>query len=960
MFVRIEVALRPGFRDPRGESVAEHMRRAGLSGLKEVRTARVYHLGEIRALEGDVSPLEAAERLGRELFSDPVSEVFSVGGEPAVKGDGWEIVETAKLPGVMDPVEQSVRKAAEDLGYAIGKVRTSTRYYLRGASAERAAALAARVIANEIIERVTPGGIAEWEEQDPPPYRFEVVEVPILEAGDEELMRISREGTLSLELHEMRAIREYYRRKGRNPTDVELETLAQTWSEHCVHKTLKGIIEFDGEVIDNLLASTIAKATHELAKPWCVSVFKDNAGVIEFDDEYDVSFKVETHNHPSALEPYGGAGTGIGGVIRDTLGTGLGAKPILNTDVFCFGPPEMEEEEVPPGALHPGRVMEGVVAGVRDYGNRMGIPTANGAVYFDERYTGNPLVYCGNVGILPKGMTEKEARPGDLIVLLGGRTGRDGIHGATFSSVELTEESEKISSGAVQIGNAIEEKKLADAILQARDRRLFHAITDCGAGGLSSAVGEMGAECGARVNLEVVPLKYEGLSYTEIWISEAQERMVLAVPPESEEELRRICRRERVEMTVIGKFTDTGLLELFYRGVKVCSLDMEFLHGGLPRLHRKAAWSAPDRPEPRGPEREDFGRTLHAILASPNVASKEWIIRQYDHEVQGTSVLKPLVGVEHDGPGDAAVIAPRYGVNRGLVIACGMNPRYGDLDPYRMAASGIDEALRQVLAVGGDLERAALLDNFSWGDTKDPRQLGMLVLAARACRDYALLFGTPFISGKDSLNNFFVAGGKVITIPPTLLISVIAVLDDLRRVRSMDLKRAGNLVVAIGLTRREMGGSHYHLAHGLATGGEVPRVDKELAPAVFEAMGRVNRLGLLRSIHDMSEGGFAVAAAERAVAGGLGMEVELSAVPFEGEADPAALLFSESNTRFLAEVERERLGELREALGEVPHAVLGSVIEEPVLRVNYDGAPLLEEDIGSLKESWRSAFRAQV
>ncbi|MFA4985273.1 MAG: phosphoribosylformylglycinamidine synthase subunit PurL, partial [Candidatus Brocadiia bacterium] len=824
------------------------------------------------------------------------------------------------------------------------------------ASPVKAAAVARRILANGMIERIVVGGIERWEEHAPASHRHELVTVPILTASKSELMAISKKGMLSLNPDEMAAIQAHFKGLGRNPTDVELESLAQTWSEHCVHKTLKGVINFNGRIIDNLLASTIARATRELDKPWCVSVFRDNAGVIEFDEDFDVTFKVETHNHPSALEPYGGAGTGIGGVIRDTLGTGLGAKPILNTDVFCFGDPQMPDKDVPSGAQHPRRIMDGVVAGVRDYGNRMGIPTANGAVYFDERYTGNPLVYCGSVGIIPKGHAHKEVKPGDLVVLLGGRTGRDGIHGATFSSIELTHESEELSSGAVQIGNAIEEKKLADAILTARDRGLFRAITDCGAGGLSSAVGEMGEHTGVRVNLDVVPLKYEGLSYTEIWISEAQERMTLAVPPENRAALESICASERVEMTVIGEFTNTARLELFFRGERVCDMDMAFLHGGLPRLHRTATHVPVKRPEPPV-GRFNAGDALLKILASPNVASKEWIIRQYDHEVQGTSVLKPLVGVTGDGPGDAAAIAPVYGSRKGLVVACGMNPRYGDLDAYRMAACGIDEALRQVIAVGGDIDQAALLDNYAWGDTRLPEQLGTLVMASKACYDYSILFGTPFISGKDSLHNTFDTGHGVIHIPPTLLISSIAILDDIARTRTMDLKRAGNALYIVGLTKREMGGSHLHSVLGLPTGGRVPEVDKDTAPKLFRAMGRANREGIFASIHDLSEGGLAVAAAEMAFAGMLGAEIALDKVPATGRHTTATLLFSESATRWLVEVTPDNEPKVRRLLKGLPFARIGEVISEPRLDIARSGREALSCGLFELKSAWQKMTR---
>ena len=530
---------------------------------------------------------------------------------------------------------------------------------------------------------------------------------------------MSRRADLFLSVAEMRTIRDHYRGLDRDPTDVELETLAQTWSEHCVHKTFKSEVTYRGDAMGadgqvekhygNLLGETVARVTHELMAEgkadWCISVFEDNAGIVEFDDEYGVAVKVETHNHPSAIEPYGGAATGIGGVIRDVVGCGLGAKPIANTDVFCFASPQMRMEELPRGVLHPRRVMKGVVAGVRDYGNRMGIPTVNGAICFDQRYLGNPLVYCGCIGLIPKRFADKAAREGDLVVLVGGRTGRDGIHGATFSSSELTDSHAEEFSHAVQIGDAITEKTFLDVLLTARDDAdgpLYTAITDCGAGGLSSAVGEMGAKLGAVVDLETVPLKYLGLRYDEIWISEAQERMVLAVPQENVERILQVFRAEGVEATVVGTFgTEDRRLRLFFDGQLVGEMDLAFLHEGLPRPTKEAVYEKVSRPSSAPPARERYDETLLRILAAPNVASKEWIIRQYDHEVQGGSAVKPLVGVEGGGPGDAAVIRPVLDRRKGVAISCGMNPRLGELDAYQSALHAVDEALRNNVAVGG-------------------------------------------------------------------------------------------------------------------------------------------------------------------------------------------------------------------------------------------------------------------
>ena len=801
-------------------------------------------------------------------------------------------------------------------------------------------------------------------------------------------MQLSRERQLSLSLAEMRAIQAHFRELGREPTDVELETLAQTWSEHCSHKTLKGRIDFASgghqpdalargagvRHFENLLKETIFEATREIRRrlgpdDWCVSVFEDNAGVVQFDDQYHICFKVETHNHPSAIEPYGGANTGLGGVIRDPLGTGLGARPVCNTDVFCFAPPETPAESLPPGVLHPVKVIKGVVAGVRDYGNRMGIPTVNGAVCFDERYLANPLVFCGTVGLIPVRFARKQLRNGDLIVAVGGRTGRDGIHGATFSSLELSAESEKVSGGAVQIGNAITEKKLLDVLLQARDLGLYHAITDCGAGGFSSAIGEMAEKLGALVQLDQAPLKYEGLSYTEIWISEAQERMVLAVPTDRWPVLKMLCAGEGVEAAVIGHIEATGHLRLRYQGQQVADLEMEFLHHGRPPVVRLATWRAggvsplvtskdPLTGSNQGADASrspDFTTTLRKILSSYNVCSKEWIIRQYDHEVQGGTVIKPLVGVHNDGPSDAAVITPVLGSWTGVAMGCGINPRHGDLDPYRMAAAAIDEAVRNVVAVGADPARIALLDNFCWGNTDRPEVLGSLVRAAEACRDVAVAYGMPFISGKDSLNNEFHAGDWHITIPPTLLISALGRVPDVRRCVTMDLKEPGNLLFLVGVTKDEMGESHYNLVNG-REGGVPPEVDLDLAPRIFRKLHEAIQRSLVRACHDLSEGGLAAAVAEMALAGGIGAELRCLDADASSEPDQV-MLFSESTTRFVVEATPARAPALEECLQGVPCKQIGKTCKEQRLRIAANGQWIVGAELADLKEAWQKPLR---
>jgi phosphoribosylformylglycinamidine synthase len=667
----------------------------------------------------------------------------------------------------------------------------------------------------------------------------------------------------------------------------------------------------------------------------------------------------------------------------------------------------------------------------------MGIPTVNGAVYFDKRYLGNPLVFCGNVGLIPREKSFKETRPGDMVVAIGGRTGRDGIHGATFSSAELHHESETVSGGAVQIGNAITEKMVLDVLLAARDRELYTAVTDCGAGGFSSAVGEMGEKIGAEVWLDRVPLKYEGLSYTEIWISEAQERMVVSVPPEKVDELIALCASEGVEATVIGQFVPTGRLVLKYHGQQVADLSMEFLHGGRPAVVREAVWRgagsaeqvekdqghATNNAQPTkadkvrtamdnlsvqqrravtlhkfegmsfadiakamemspqaieslllqarerlremlGPyfESSDLTSTLLRILSSLNVCSKEWIIRQFDHEVQAGSVIKPLVGVVNDGPSDAAVLRPVLKSRRGIVISCGMNPNYGDIDPYWMAASAIDEAVRNCVAVGADPSRIAILDNFCWGNCDRPETLGSLVRAAQACYDMAVALDTPFISGKDSLNNEFRPQGATdpIAIPPSLLISAIGQVEDVSRCVTMDLKEPGNLLYVVGVTRDELGGSHYEHARSQKSDArsQVPHVDRQVAKQTFLAVHRAINAGLVRSCHDLSEGGLAVAAAEMSFAGGFGASLNLEDVPFESNGDflgwpVEELLFSESNTRFLCEVRPENAAAFESALQEVHNARIGETTTTAKLCIKVDGSTVIDVELAALKEAWQ-------
>ncbi len=957
--LRIEVRPKPGHADPVGEAACRQAAPLGLARApSRVEAASIY------LIEG---PLEEhhAHQLADELLADPVLEHATIGAAPS---QAEALVEIHPLPGVMDPNAEAIESAIHSLLGIDVQVRTGRRYDMHAVDNETAELVAKRCLANPIVHAI------HTEPYHPPafpagtPRELRIVTVPLDEMDDASLQKLSREGHLFLSLEEMKAIQGEYRRLGRAPREIELETLAQTWSEHCVHKTLKATIRYvdktvdddanpriamrgrpghvvnsDGSVtIHNLLKSTIVAATNELMADgvdWCLSVFVDNAGIIAFDEKHAVCFKVETHNHPSAIEPYGGAATGIGGCIRDVIGTGLAAKPIAATDIFCVGFPDhwSEDGQLPVGCLPPRRILTEVVAGIRDYGNRMGIPTINGAVWFDDDYVGNPLVYCGCVGVMPRDLVMGDPRSGDIIIALGGRTGRDGIHGATFSSAELTDAHADEFSHAVQIGNPVTEKKLLDAILAARDHEdgcLFTAITDCGAGGFSSAVGEMGEKLGATVNLEQAPIKYEGLTPTEIWISEAQERMVLAVPSENVEKLSGICQLHDVEMCELGTFgTDDRELILNYDGTEVGRLSMEFLHDGLPQTTREAVWSAgPSSADPgrRRPGSVSLPDALLRLLAHPNIASKRWIIRQYDHEVQGASVVTPLVGPDGQGPSDAAVMLPVLNSKRGLALANGLATGLRD-DPYEMALAAVDECVRNLVCVGADPSRIAILDNFCWSSCDNPRELASLVRAAEGCYDAAKAYRTPFISGKDSLNNQFTTeDGKTIKIPPTLLISGIGIVPDVNRCVTMDAKRAGNVLVYVGpFTTGAMAGSHYGMMFINAQGdGPMPRVERRVGPLIAKKIYGLITSGVVRSAHDVSDGGLLAAAVEMAMAGGFGIDLDPEDVPREFDAveDDTCMWFCEEPSRYLLEMNPQDADHIISEINEAPNGFCAAVI----------------------------------
>ena len=760
---------------------------------------------------------------------------------------------------------------------------------------------------------------------------------------------------------------------GARMTDAELECLAQTWSEHCKHKIFNARIVYDdgeGRIseIDSLFSTYIKRSTREIrarmgADDWCLSVFSDNAGIIRFNADWNLVFKVETHNSPSALDPYGGALTGIVGVNRDPFGCGKGAKLIFNTDVFCFAPPDYDKP-LPKRILHPRRIYEGVREGVEHGGNKSGIPTVNGCLVFDERYLGKPLVYCGTGGIMPARINgepthTKAILPGDLVVMTGGRIGKDGIHGATFSSEELHEGSPVT---AVQIGDPITQKKMTDFLLIARDKGLYRAITDNGAGGLSSSVGETAQlSGGCEIDLKKAPLKYPGLNPWEILISESQERMTLAVDPKRIDEFLCLARKMDVEATVLGRYTDSGWFHIRYGEETVVYVEMSFLHEGLPQMTLKAAWSAPRREEPAFPEPADFGEALKGDARAAQHLQQGVGRPPVRPRGAGGSVVKPLTGAANDGPSDAAVIRPLLDSFEGIVIANGICPRYSDIDAYHMAACAIDEAVRNAIAVGAPLDRLAGLDNFCWCDpvrsekTPDGEyKLAQLVRANQALYDVTTAYGVPCISGKDSMKNDYQIGAVRISIPPTLLFSTLGKMEDVRKAVTMDAKKAGDLVYALGTTFPELGASEWYALHG-AVGNSVPKVRPAAAKVLYEALHRAMAAGLVASCHDCSDGGLGVALAETAFAGGLGLEIDLRAVPAEGIARNDEMLFSESQSRFVVTVRPAHREAFEAALAGSACGRIGTVIPEGVLRVDgLGGKRIIETDIAALKAAWQN------
>jgi len=914
--------------DPRSAALLADAHALGLTQVTAI------DVSDLVFFDSYVSPAQQVAIEG--VLVDPLLQTAS--WQPADAG-----VDTELLPGVTDPTAQAVVLALAIVGLAPIGIATGKHFAVtttEGTPDEGTLATLARsLLSNSVIERWAPTPIAPSFVDTQATAESSVDHVAIVGLDDEALQALNRERGLSLDLAELHTVAAFYRTAGREPTDVELETLAQTWSEHCAHKTFRArIVTTDGTEIAPLLQQ-LRDCTTEIAAPFVRSAFVGNAGIVSYTPGVTLAIKAETHNHPSAIEPFGGANTGVGGVIRDVMGTAH--DPIAVTDILCFGPTDLPADELPAGVLHPRLIESGVIAGIADYGNKIGLPTVAGAVLYDPGYTANPLVYAGCLGVADDAPALPGPQPGDLVVVIGGRTGRDGLRGATFSSATMDATTGDVAGASVQIGDPIVEKLVIDAMRECLG--LYHAVTDCGAGGLSSAIGEMAEGVGADVDVALAPLKYPGLRPWEVWLSEAQERMVFAVPPANWAAMQAVCARHGVEAVSLGTFTGDGVLRVRAGALDVLELDTHFLHDGRPQRVMTAEMPAPYRGDPALPECADLAATLLALLAHPDIRSKEAVIRRYDHEIRGATVVRPLVGEHHDGHADGVVLARPTDTN-GVALGIGVNPWYGVTDPERMAHAVIDEAIRNVVAVGADPDQVSLLDNFSWGDPRRASTLGALVAAVEGCCAAARAHRAPFVSGKDSLNNEYLGrDGQRHAVPPTLVITALAHVPDAGRTITPDLKAAGNVLLLVGATAPEFAGSHFALIAATPAPAVVPAPDPQ-APARYRRLHAAMNRDLVRSCHDLSEGGLAVALAEMAIAGDLGATITNLPHPHLTTA-----WFAESTGRLLVEVDPADVDAFVTAM-DGDAFVLGTV--QAVATLVIDG---VEIALADLRQAWKGA-----
>ncbi len=982
MIHRIELTPLDKWQDPKAETAKKQVFEILNLSVQDIKTREIY------TILADISK-EEAQQVANELVNPITQKVTQ--GSSSINDFNWLII-IGFLPGVTDNLGRTAFLAIEDiigrkLNKETEKVFSSTEFLIKapGLLKNDIVNIGKNLLANELIQSVTvldknqlnKSGIPDNAPIVKSLEKIHINEID-LNVSDSHLIQISKKGTLALSLDEMKAIQTYFQNnkdraeKGlkNTPTDVELECIAQTWSEHCKHKIFDAEITYEDNKgkttkITSCFKTFIKKSTEEIGKEvdWLVSVFHDNAGVISFNNAIDLVFKCETHNSPSALDPYGGAMTGIVGVNRDPMGTGLGANLLINVWGYCLGSPFTKEENVPEGLLHPRRLRDGVHKGVIDGGNQSGIPYGLGWENFDDRYIGKPLVFCGTVGTLPKKIGpckgfEKSIEPGDLIVMTGGRIGKDGIHGATFSSEELHKDS---PVQAVQIGDPITQKVMSDFIYEARDANLYRFVTDNGAGGLSSSVGEMAEQCGGcMMDLGKAPLKYAGLQPWEILVSEAQERMSFAVPPEHIQEFMQIANKHEVEATVLGEFTDSGKIHLLYHDKTVAYIDIEFLHNGCPRMKLNAKWNPPEWKEPSIKElkKRNIADDWLTMLAGLNICSNEYKARQYDHEVKGLSVIKPFIGKDCDTCNDAGVFMASPLSKEGIVLASALLPRYSDIDTYHMMASSIDLAIRRTIAAGADFGHIAGLDNFCWPDpvqsekTPDGEyKLAQLVRANQALYDYTKAFKVPCISGKDSMKNDSTRGGKKISIPPTVLFSTIAKISDVSKAITPDAKFAGDYVYVIGTTKAELGGSEYFSMLNYI-GNNVPKVDASEAQELYKIIEKLTHNEIINSIVAPGPGGLAVSFAKMAMGGNLGLSIDSSKIPASNTLSDVEILFSETASRFVISVSKEKASELEEALEGAAFAKIGEIISEPTVKFDNISIP-----VSKMKSCYKSTLQ---
>ncbi|MCB2188845.1 MAG: phosphoribosylformylglycinamidine synthase [Deltaproteobacteria bacterium] len=998
---RLEMALRPELPDPAGRSL---MHKAGAYLGLRLAAVRV-----VRVLTFDTGLAQAElARARAEIFTNPVTELSSFAPlAPQILPEFDYALWLGFKPGVRDNEGATALEAMANLlgrGFGPGEAVYAARLFLVSAprlKPEAAEALCRELLANDLVHnwRVIPR--AAWDPVEgvglvAPRVRLAHEPAVATFRVDSDLMlrELSAQRDLFLNPADVPVIRRYFAdpavRAARakvglaDPTDVELEYVSQARSDHCNHNTFRGRFYYvdagDGSttVVDDLFRQCIKKPTEDLARErdWVVSVLWDNAGVARLDGETNYVITGETHNSPSNMEAYGGSLTGIVGVYRDPMGTGLGAKLCAGMWGFCVGPRDYAGPLRP--RLHPRRLLDGLIEGVKDGGNKSGIPTVFGNLFFDPRYLGKCLVFVAAVGVMP-GQTagrpshEKTTTAGEIIFMCGGRVGADGIHGVTASSAGYSADT---PAGHVQIGDPYTQKKMHDFLLEARDAGLIAFLTDNGGGGLSSSIGESARfSRGAVVDLAKVPLKYQGLDPWQIWVSESQERMTVSVKPEHEAAFRRLAAKHAVEATAIGEFRDDGKLQLNY-GTRVCAyVDVDFTEEGFPQWEFQALWRPPEARglvEPVLAGGQDLNGLVLDLLDHPNLCSRAWINRQFDHEVQGTSLLKPFGGVDRDLPSEAGVIQPELTRPVGLALAQVLSTDYGDIDTYHMVTASVEEGFRRVVAVGGDPSQVGGVDNFCWpsvehhpvnnpdGDYK----AAQLVRACWGLRDACLALGIPLLSGKDSM---YVDGmipdrrgvARRISGPPTMMFTATAPVPRLANVQSLEPKIAGDLVWVLGATKNELGAGALYQLMG-AIGRNVPQTDLAASLALGRAVSRALEDGLLASVAVVSRGGLALCFARLVLAGGLGLDLDLAGLAGEPGLSPLCKLFSESTGRLVVTLDPARAPEARELFQGLAVSELGRVTRRARLTVAEGGATRLDLARARLATAWRRRFGGLV